>query len=93
VFSVGFQVHRRASLAMNVEVRAVAASRANSYSVSPIRADARLQESVLYPRRSGTFITLALRMIPAPIREKAGACSYTVAPATRSGVTLRGLAL
>jgi hypothetical protein len=30
------------------------------------------------PRRRNAFIAFALRMIPAPIREKAGACSYTV---------------
>ena len=27
------------------------------------------------PRRRSTFMTLALRMMPAPMREKAGACS------------------
>jgi hypothetical protein len=84
---------KRASLAMNVEVRAVAASRVNSYSVSPIRADARLQES-------GALSYAKQHLHHVGAEDDSGAdpredrrLLVRSHPATRSGVALRGPAL
>jgi hypothetical protein len=75
--------------AMNIDVRAAEALLAGGIELElvkrlaripgaadeRVRADPRFSRRRSIPIRRSTFITLALRMMPAPIREKAGACS------------------